>query len=155
MAGFAASRSTIRASLLHSFFELAFVRIEMATCTRQLVPVVHDCLRFKAIALFVAIAAGDCRVPASQNEFRRLVLRKGKCRRFVSLQVVAALTSIQVRGSGKLSRMFVGMAIGTALKLDFEESVFAFRNVASRTLHLGVSALKWIGRGDVILYGEC
>jgi hypothetical protein len=127
----------------------------MATRTRQLIPVIRNRLRFEGIALFVAIAAGNCHVPACQNEFRRFVLRQSECRRFVSLQVVAALTAIEVRGSGKLSRMFVGMAVGTALKLDFEERVFAFRNVASRTLHLGVSALEWIGRSGVILYGEC
>jgi hypothetical protein len=155
MAGFAASRSAIRAGLLHSFLELPFVRIEMATRTRQLVPAVHNCLRFETIALFVAIAAGNCHVPACQNEFRRFVLRQGKCRRFVSLQVVTALTTIEVRGNGKLSRMFVGMAIGTALKLDLEERVFAPGSVASRTLHLGVPALEWIGRCGVILYGKC
>lgn len=155
MAGFAASRSTICAGLLHSFFELPFVRIEMATRTRQLVPVICDCLRFKAIALFVAIAAGNCHVPACQNEFRRFVLRQGECRRFVSLQVVTALTTIEVWGRGKLSRVFVGMAVGTVLKFDFEERVFALGNMASGTLHVCVSALEGIRSGGVILYGKC
>lgn len=154
MAGFAASRSAIRAGLLHSFLELSFVWVEMTTHTRELTPVVRDCLWFEAIALFVAIGTWDRHVPASQNEFRGFVARQRECGRLVPLQVVAALTTIEVWGSCKLSRMFVSMAVGTALKLDLEERVLALGNVASRTLHGCVSALQRIVRCGVVFYGE-
>ena len=127
----------------------------MATRTRQLVPVVCDCLRFEVVALFVAIATRNCHVPAGQCEFCRFVPRQAKCRRLVCLQGVAALTTVKVWGRRKLSCMFVGVAVGTALKLDLEKRVFAFGDVASGTLHSGVSALQGIGRGSVVLYGKC
>jgi len=42
MAGFATNRGTIRADLLHTIPKLPFVRIEMATGARELIPVVEN-----------------------------------------------------------------------------------------------------------------
>lgn len=51
--------------------------------------------------------------------------------------------------------MLVHVAIGTVLELDLEERVFTLGNVATRALHRRMSALQGIGRGRVILCGEC
>lgn len=79
---------------------------------------------------------------------------QGKRRRFVSLQIVATLTAIEVRRGGKLSRVLVGMAVGAALELDFEQSVCAVGNVAPGARHHGVSALQGIRRRGVVLHSE-
>jgi hypothetical protein len=75
MTGFAAGHGTILAVLLHSYFELSVVRIQMATRTGQFIPVVRNLPRFQAITLFVAVAARNSHVATSQNEPGRFVAR--------------------------------------------------------------------------------
>jgi hypothetical protein len=155
MAGFTANRSAVQASLLHLILELSSVRIHVASCTRELIPVVCNRFRLKSIAFFVAISAWNRHVAASQDELGRFVSYQRKRGRFIPLQVMAALTAVEVWRRSKLSRMLVGMAVGATLELDLELCVFAFRDVASGALHHGVSALQRIGGGSVILYSEC
>jgi len=80
----------------------------------------------------------------------------GQCERrwFVSLQVVATLTTIEVWGRLKLSRMLVGVAVGAALELDLEQCVFALGDVAPRALDHGVAPFQGIGRCGVVFHGE-
>jgi hypothetical protein len=80
----------------------------------------------------------------------------GQCERrwFVSLQVVATLTTIEVWGRLKLSRMLVGVAVGTALELDLEQCVFALGDVAPRALDHGVAPFQGIGGCGVVFHGE-
>lgn len=79
---------------------------------------------------------------------------QSKRRRFVSLQIVATLTTIEVRRRRKLSRVLVGVAVGAALQLDFEQSVCALGNVAPNARHHGMSALQGICRRGMVLHGE-
>ena len=60
---------------------------------------------------------------------------------------MAALAAVEVRGSRKLSRMFVHVAVGAALEPDLEERVFTLGDVAPGTLHPGVSALQGLAQG--------
>ena len=92
---------------------------------------------------------------AGQNELGLFVLCQRECRRFVPLQIVAAITTIEIRSGGKLSRMLVGVAVRTALELDLEQRIFPVGSVASRAEHCGMSALQGIGCGGVVLYREC
>lgn len=70
----------------------------------------------------------------------------------IRLDCVAAITRIEVRRSGKLSRMTVNVAIDTALEFDFEERVFALRNVALCALQPRMSPLQRILGGGVLFY---
>jgi len=76
MAGFATGHDAIRAALPHSFVELSFVRIQMATCTSQFIPVVHSCLWPEAVTLLMAIAADYCHMATSQYELGVFVSRQ-------------------------------------------------------------------------------
>jgi hypothetical protein len=154
MAGFAADSGAIRAGLLHSLFELPSVRIGMATRTKEFIPVVRNRLGLKAIAWFVTIAAGDCHVAPGQNELGLFVPSQRERGWFVSLQVVASLTTVEVGGGGKLSRMLVGVAVSTALELDLEQRVFTLGDVAARALHHGVTQFEGISRCGMVLHRE-
>jgi hypothetical protein len=48
-----------------------------------------------------------------------LVPRQSKCRRLESLQIVAGFASVEIGHGGKLPGMWVAMAIGALLELDF------------------------------------
>lgn len=102
----------------------------------------------------MAFRAGDCEVPAGQDELSLLVLGEGKCRRLVALQRVAAITRVEIRRGRKLSRVTIGVAVGTVSELDFEESVFPFRGMALHTLQASMSALQGIRRRRVFLHCE-
>lgn len=57
---------------------------------------------------------------ARQHEAGLLVLCQAEGRRLVGLEIVAAVTCVEVGCCGKLSGMLVSMAVGTALELDCE-----------------------------------
>lgn len=154
MAGFAASRCSIGAGSLHTVFELSLVRIGMAAGTGQFIPMICNRLWFEAVALLVAIAARDCHVAARKGESGFLMTRQRKGGWPIRLQIVAALTGVEVRCSGKLSRMFVTVAVSAALELDFELRILAPGNVAAGALHDGVSTLQGIRRSAMVFYCE-
>ena len=81
---------------------------------------------------------------AGQNELGLFVLCQRECRRFVPLQIVAAITTVEIRSGGELSCMLVGVAVRTALELDLEQRIFPVGSVASRAEHCGMSALQGI-----------
>ena len=152
MAGFAASSGTICAGSLHAIFELFLVRVGVTTGTGQFIPVICNRLWFEAVALFVAVAARDCHVAARKDESRLFVARQRESGRSITLQIVTAITGIEVGRVGELSRMFVTMAVGATLELDFEQGVFSLGNVAARALHHGVSTLQGIRRRRMLLH---
>ena len=57
---------------------------------------------------------------ARQQEPGLLVLRQAEGGRLVSLEIVAAVTCVEVGCRGKLPRMLIGVTVRTALELDFE-----------------------------------
>lgn len=154
MAGFAAHSLAIRANLLHSNLELSLVRIGMAVGAGQFIPVIRDRLWFEATALLVAIGARDCHVAAGKDESGFLVARQRKGGWPIALQIVTALTGVEVRCSSKLSGVFIIMAVSAALELYLKQSFFALGNMTARALHRAVSTLKGIRRSGVVLYGE-
>ena len=126
-------RRTIRPRLLHALFELSFVRIGVATRAIQILPVVnHGRLGLELRRFLVAIGAGHGNVPAGKHEARLLVLGQAEGGGPVSLEIVAAITGIEVWRRRKLPGMLVGVTIGAALELNLEQRVLPFRDMALR-----------------------
>lgn len=82
------------------------------------------------------------------------VFGQSECRRLVSFQVMAAFAAVEVRFLSKLSCMSVSVTVGAALKLDFEDRVFAFRKVALRALKARVFTLKRVCAGGMFFNRE-
>jgi hypothetical protein len=139
---------------LHAVFELAPMRVSVTACTAQAGPVVNHRRRFEVIRLFVAVAARDSDVSPGKDESRLLVLRHGEGGRLVAIECVAAFTSIEVRRSGKLPSMLLGVTIGATRERHLEARIGAFRNVALRAFELGMAALERIRRRRVVLDGK-
>lgn len=79
MAGFTSRGRTVGPRLLHPLFELAFVRIRMATGTVQVLPVIYDSrLRLDLSRFLVAVGTRHSHVPACKNEARLLVFSQAK-----------------------------------------------------------------------------
>ena len=91
---------------------------------------------------------------ARQHEAGLLVLRQAESGRLVGLEIVAAVTSVEVGCRGKLPRMLIGVTVRTALELDFEQGVLAFRNVALCALQARMRALQRVSAGGVLLHRE-
>lgn len=73
------------------------MRIGVATCAIQTAPVVnHGRLGLELRRLLVAIGARHGNVPASQHEAGLLMFGQTECGWLVSLQIVAAIASIEV-----------------------------------------------------------
>lgn len=114
----------------------------MATGAIQALPVVDHCrLGPKICRLLVAVETRNRDVPSSQYEVRLFVFGERKCGWRVSLKIVAAVASVEVRRGGELPGVTVAVAIGTALKLDLEQCVLALGNMALVTAHACMSAL--------------
>lgn len=155
MASFAAGERSVSTSLLHTLFKLSLVGVGVATDAVQIFPVI-DCRRLglELSRFLVTVRARNCNVAASQHEMRLLVPGKCKGRRFVALQIVAAIAGVQVRRRGKLSSVPVAVTIGAGRELDLEQSVFSLRNMTLRAFHPGVTSLQWICAGSMVLHGE-
>ena len=65
----------------------------------------------------MAVGAGHRDVPACQREPGLLVFGQGEGGRLVSVQIMAAVASIEIWGSGKLTGMAVFVAIGAEVEL--------------------------------------
>lgn len=145
---------SIRPYLLHALVELALMNIFMTACAIQVFPVIDEILGLELIRLFVAIDARYGDMPASEHESGLLVLGQGKGRGLVSLQIVAFVASVQIRGRGKLTGMAILMAISAEIKLHPVQRVLALRNVTLCALHSGVPTLKRVFGGSVLLHSE-
>ena len=67
---------------------------------------------------------------AGQSKPSLLVLGQRKRGRLVAFETVAAVAGVEVRRRCKLSCVLVRVALDAAVKFDFEQSVFAFGNMA-------------------------
>jgi len=92
----------------------------VATGAVQVAPVVYRGLRLELCRFLVAVGAGHRDMAARQHEASLLVLRQAEGGRLVGLEIVAAVTSVEVGCRGKLPRMFIGVTVRAALELDFE-----------------------------------
>ena len=121
VASFASDWSSVGSHLQHAFLELAFVRISMATCAREILPVIdRRWFWFKVCGLLVAVAARNRDVSVGEHEMGFFMTGEREGRRLVAFEVVAAVASIEIRRSRELPGMLVAVAVGTALELDFE-----------------------------------
>ncbi len=94
--------------LPHALLELPLVRIGVATGAAQLSPVIdHRRLRLELRRLFVAVGTRNRYVSSGENEVRFLMFSQCKSGRLVSLQVVAAVTGVEVGRRGKLRRVTI------------------------------------------------
>ena len=78
-------------------------------------------LRFEIGGQSMAIAAGNRHVASGERKPRLTVPGQAECRGHQSLQGVAIVTAIEVRGTPKLPGMLVAMTIATALELQLEQ----------------------------------
>ena len=83
-------------------------------------------------------------MPAGEHEMRFLVLGQSEGRRLVSLEIVAAVASVEVRRRGKLLRVLVGVTICATLELTLNSVSLPFGNVALRALQPRMPTLQWI-----------
>jgi len=121
----------------------------------QALPVVnHRRLRLKLRRFLVTVGAGDCNVPAGEHKVRCFMFGEREGRRLISLEIVTAIAGIEVRRSYKLPSMPIGMAIGAALELNFEQGVLAFRYVTLHALQPRMPALQRIRAGGMLLDRE-
>jgi hypothetical protein len=67
--------------------------------------------------------------------------RESKSRRLVAFNVVATITSIEIRRSGELPGMTITVTVHAPLKFDFEKGSLALRDVALSAFQPGVPAL--------------
>ena len=131
------------------------MRIGMATGAGQILPMIsHGRLWFEFRRLFVTVTARNRDVPAGQDEVRLFVACQREGRGLVTLKIVALVASVEIRCRRELSGMLVVVAVGAALKFDFEQSIFALGNVALRTLDTRMASLQRIGGGRVVLHCE-
>jgi len=127
----------------------------MATGAGEILPVIdHGWFWLELRELFVAVTARNRDVPASQDEVCLFVASQCEGRGLVAFKIVALVASIEIRCRRELPGMLIAVAVGAALELDFEESVFPLGNVTLRTLQSGMSSLQRIGRGRMVLHCE-
>src|SRR5438874_1772196 len=86
---------------------------------------------------------------------RLLMLGEAERRRLVSLQIVTAVAGVEVRGGRKLPLVLVGVAVGAALELDFEQRVFSLWNMALCTFQPRMLASQRISAAGMLLHREC
>ena len=65
---------------------------------------------------------------------------------------MASLALVEVWRGRKLPRMLVAVAVGAALKLDFEQGVLTLREMTLRALQAGMFAFQGICRSCVFLH---
>jgi len=149
----ASDERTIGPLLLHALFELPLVGIVVAAGAVENLPVVdHGWLRLKVGRFLMAVGTWNSHVPAGQDEMRLLVLGQAECRRFIALKIVTAVAGVEVRCSGKLPCVFVGVAVSTTFELDLELRVLSFRSVALRALQPRVATLQRIRALSVLFH---
>ena len=121
MTALTAGRRAVGTCQRYAVFELALMRVGMATGATQLLPVIDNTwLRLELHRLFVAVGARHRNVPSGKSEVRVFMASQSKCRRLISFDCMAAVASVKERRCGKLCCMLVGMAISATAKPDLE-----------------------------------
>jgi len=144
VAGFTVGGGAVDSNLGHSFLELPFVGIGMTQRAGTLAPVIphNRCgLRLVVRRRLMAIVARNGDVASRQQEARFPVAHQRERRRPPTQKRVTRFAAAQMRSRGELSLMLVGVAIQAAPELDLVHRVFAFGDVALRTLNGCVLAL--------------
>jgi len=132
------------------------MRVGVTTGAIQVFPVIdHGWLGLELGRFLMAIGARHSHVTARQNKPGLLMPGQRKGRRLVSIQGVALIAGIEIRRGRELRSVLIGVAIGAAIKFDFEQRVLPFRDVALVTFHMRVPSLQGISTGGVILDREC
>lgn len=127
----------------------------MAAGACEVVPAVNGSWdRLQFLAQFVAVAARRSNVPSRQWELRFFVPGQGESGRPIAFQGMALLAPVEVRRSGELGIVFVGVTVGAVLEVDFKLRFATFGNVALVTLDLGVFGLQWVSGGCVLVEAE-
>lgn len=67
---------------------------------------------------------------------------QGERRRAIVIDCVTAFAVVSVRRAGELAAVLILVTVGAVCKLQLEHRIFAFGNVALRTLQLCVAALQ-------------
>lgn len=73
----------------------------------------------------------------------------------VTIEIVATIAAIYIWRARELPSVLIAVAIGAALKFDFENSAFSFRNMTLRAFKFGMPALQGVGGRSMILQSEC
>ena len=155
MASFASRRRSISPHHRHACLELRLVGVFVATGAAQILPAInYGGFWFEFRRFLVAVATGNGNVSSSQQKVRVLMTRQCKRGRLVSFQIVAAVTGVEVRSGGKLGGMLIGVTIRAVLEFDVEYGLPSPRNMALRTLHLGMSTLQRVWAQGVVFNGE-
>src|SRR5579862_6588668 len=95
VAGFAAKRLAVRASLRHSLLKLPLVQINVATLAVQILPLIGNLgSRQRSIGEFVAIRARCRQVPAVQRKSNLFVAGEGKRRWNKTVQVMTLFAAV-------------------------------------------------------------
>lgn len=130
MAGLTLEGFSVYPRLLHECFEPTLVWVGVATCACQVLPVV-TCGRFRGEipGQLVAIAARNCHVASAESKRSLVVPAQAECGGQKPLQGVAILAAIEMGRDGELPGMFIGVAVGAALKFHLVKRCFAFRKV--------------------------
>ena len=102
----------------------------------------------------MTLHARHCDVSTGERKARLLVPRNTECRRAEALHQVTVFTTIQVRRTGELLAVRVGVAIHAKRKLHFVVCCLPGRHVTLRAGHGRVLALERIGRCGVFFHRE-
>jgi hypothetical protein len=141
--------------LPHELKESFLVWISVATCASQVLPVItRGWFRFEPGGGLMTITARDRHMTAAQSKGRFVMPARAECGWNKSLRSVTMLAAIEVGRGGKLSGMFIPVAVRALLKLHLVDRGFALGNVTLRTLQRGMPALKRICGGGVFLQAE-
>jgi hypothetical protein len=144
VARLAACNGFVCPDLPHTVIELPFVRVRMAAHAIQVPPVIDSSrvdIDRDLCGLLVTVAARHRNVASRKKKARFPVAQKCEGRRFVSFKIVAAVTSIEVRCSGKLPGVTIAMTVRAPFKFNLEERSLALRDVALSAFQPGVPAL--------------
>jgi hypothetical protein len=146
---------SVYSRLLHQCFEPALVRVGVATCACEVLPVItRGGFRGEVAGRLVAIAARNCHVAPAQPKRSFVVPAQAECGRLEPLQIVAILAAIEMRRGCELASMLIGVAIGATLKLHFEDCVFTSSEMTLRARHCGMLSLQGIRGLGVLLEPE-
>src|SRR5579862_5140331 len=142
VATFAPRCFTVRARCVEEQVESSLMRVGVTICAAASWPVVlRSRLRFEVVGRPMTVGAGDGKMASKQSERRFVVTGQAERGGSKPLKAVAIRAAVEVWRLGKLSRMFIGMAVGAELELDFEDREVALRNVALFATQCRVLAL--------------
>ena len=150
-----ASRSpAVHALCSHLSAELTRVRVVMACGARAILETELHGPDGAARLFLVALPTRHGQVCTRQGEARLLVTSQREMCGAKFRDTVALFASIVIGGSGELALVNVLMTRAALRLSDSKDSVFALRDMAFVTLHLGMPALEWIAGHGMLFESE-